>query len=182
MKLIFGLGNPGEKYKNTRHNAGFLAVDFLIHNFGFSLTNFYKKFNSDVLESQSLGDKVLFVKPQTFMNESGKAVREITQFYKLDFSKDILVLHDDADLPLGTIRFTASSSSAGQNGVQNIIDELGSQDFPRLRIGVESRVSREEMETANFVLSNFSAEEMGKLEKDVFPEVEKQVQKFLEIT
>jgi PTH1 family peptidyl-tRNA hydrolase len=180
MKIIIGLGNPGEKYKNNRHNVGFLAVNYLYEKFGVENGGWQDKFQSGILEIPHSGQKIVLMKPQTFMNDSGKAVREIINFYKLDPSKDIIVLHDEVDLPFGTIRTTKSSSSAGQNGVQNIIDELGSQDFSRIRIGVETRESRAQMDTRDFVLQNFTPEETKKLQDEIFPKVKEEVEKFLE--
>ncbi len=124
MKVIVGLGNPGKSYEHNRHNVGFLAVDYLVELYKIS-EKFYEKFNSSVVESRVDDQKVLFAKPLTFMNESGIAVQEMVHFYKLNVATDIIVLHDEVDLPFGTVRATSSSSSAGQNGVQNIIDQLG---------------------------------------------------------
>ena len=121
----------------------------------------------------------ILVKPQTFMNDSGKAVSEIVNFYKTDISKDLLIIHDDSDLPLGTIRTADSSSSAGHNGVQDIIDKLGTQNFHRIRIGVESRQSRNDMPTDAFVLQNFTADELKKLQAEVFPKVNDEIEKFI---
>ena len=104
------------------------------------------------------------------MNESGEAVKAICDFYKIDVSKDLLIIHDEVDLPLGTIRVTDSSSAAGHNGVQDIIEKLGTQDFHRLRVGVESRPSREHLPTEAFVLQNFTAEELQKLKEEIFPQ------------
>jgi len=181
MKLIVGLGNPGEKYAKTRHNAGFMAIDFIIAKLGFKPTNFQKKFQSEILEIQIGDKKTIFAKPQTFMNDSGRAVKEICNFYKLDVAKDLLVIHDDSDLPFGTIRSTNSSSSAGHNGVKDVIEKLGTQDFQRIRIGVESRTSRDELPTEVFVLQSFSQEEIEKLEKEILPNVYLEIQKYLKI-
>jgi PTH1 family peptidyl-tRNA hydrolase len=123
--------------------------------------------------------KVFLVKPQTFMNNSGQAVSEIANFYKLDFKKDLLVIHDEKDLPLGTIRSTESSSSAGHNGIKSIIEQLGSQDFKRVRIGVESRSVDNQIATSDFVLQRFTNEELEKLQKDIFPEVSKIIDQFI---
>ena len=180
MKIIIALGNPGTKYEKTRHNVGWLILDLLIAGFELQNTNWQNKFNSEILETSIKGQKFIFMKPQTFMNESGTAVKSIIDFYKLDPSRDILVLHDEVDLPFGTIRSTDSSSSAGQNGVQDIIDKLGSQNFHRTRIGVETRASRTEMDTKDFVLSNFSDEEIKKLQEEVFPKVKLEISRFVD--
>lgn len=191
MKIIVGLGNPGEKYKNTRHNAGFIAINKSIADLGLRIEDFRldNKFKAEILETtsplplSSEGEeekqKYLFVKPQTFMNESGTAVKAVCDFYKVDVKNDLLVIHDDSDLPLGTIRTTESSSSAGHNGVADIIEKLGSQDFHRIRIGVESRASRNDIPTEAFVLQNFSEDEIKKLEGEVLPKVKMEIDKFV---
>lgn len=113
------------------------------------------------------------------MNDSGQALKVICNFYKMDLAQDLLVVHDDVDLPLGELRATASSSAAGHNGIKSIIENLGTQDFHRLRIGVETRASRGELPTEAFVLQNFSAEELEILKTKVFPEVDKQIREFI---
>ena len=177
MKLIIGLGNPGEKYTHTRHNAGFLALDFFMRDL--QVINCASKFDAQICELQTDGNKVFFVKPQTFMNKSGSVVRELVQFYKLDPTKDILIVHDEKDLPLGTLKTTESSQGAGHNGVQDIIDELGNQDFQRIRIGVETREPGSPIPTDVFVLQNFSDEELETLNQDVLPKVSEQISEFL---
>ncbi len=190
MKLIVGLGNPGEKYKNTRHNAGFMALDYLLsfdgfmdakpgHEFKSDIFSWSNKIPSGVEGQNSSGEKILFVKPQTYMNDSGQALKVICNFYKLDLSKDLLVIHDDTDLPLGEIRITNSSSSAGHNGVQSIIDNIGTQDFNRVRIGVDTRQSRDDMPTEAYVLQNFTDIEQKKLREEVLPKVETEIKKFI---
>ena len=201
MKIIVGLGNPEKKYENTRHNAGWLALDMLIELWDLKNELWSKKFESEIIESpllspppqgeeiepvplprgegQGKGEKILFVKPQTYMNESGKAVKAICDFYKVDIKKDLLVVHDDSDLPLGAIRTTESSSSAGHNGVSDIIEKLGTQDFHRIRIGVESRATRNDLPTDAFVLQNFSDDELKKLREEIFPKVKLEIEKFL---
>ncbi len=161
MQLIIGLGNPGKEYAKTRHNAGFMALDYLAGLPEVKVVSETNKFDSVIKEFvvEGSGEKNFLVYPQTFMNDSGKAVKQILNFYKLG-PENILVLHDEIDLPLGTLKFTEDSSAAGHNGVKSLIDELGTQAFRRIRIGVESRQSREEMPTEKFVLQNFSEEEL----------------------
>lgn len=175
MKIIIGLGNPGKKYLTTRHNAGFMAVDFVIADFGLRIEDFHSKFQSELLSA----DQTVFAKPQTFMNNSGETVRDLVQFYKIDINKDLLIVHDEVDLPFGTVRSTESSSSAGHNGIKDIIEKLGTQDFHRIRIGVESRASDDPTPTDSFVLSNFSEEELAKLKKEILPKVKDEIEKFL---
>lgn len=177
MKLIIGLGNPGTKYSTTRHNAGFLAIDYFLKNI--QAINCQSSFQAQICELHFGAQKVFFVKPQTFMNLSGEAVRAIGDFYKINYSTDLLVIHDDVDLPFGEIKNTTSSSAAGHNGVQNIIDLLGTKDFHRIRLGVENRLDKKIPPTEAFVLQNFNAEEITKLEAEVLPEVKLVIEKFI---
>ena len=179
MKLIVGLGNPGEKYTYTRHNVGFLAVDFLLQDPRFMNAMRSQEFKSEMATVQSAEEKIIFLKPQTYMNDSGQALRVICNFYKMDFSHDLLVIQDEVDLPFGTVRLAANSSSAGHNGIQSIIDNLGTQDFQRVRVGVETRASRNDIPTDAFVLQNFSEQELQQLQQTVLPEIKKQVEAFL---
>ena len=148
MKLIMGLGNPDQNYENTRHNAGFMALDFFKNSqSGFSDWQNSEKFKAEISEgeidippsSEDYGvakEKIILAKPQTFMNLSGQAARLLKDFYKMEFS-DIIVLHDDLALPLGQFRLSQNSASAGHNGVQNVIENLGSQNFGRIRLGIK---------------------------------------------
>lgn len=179
MKIIVGLGNPGIKYHGTRHNIGFSAIDNFLASVDGNLAPACTKFNSELEEVHFGPNKVFFIKPKTFMNNSGQAVAEIVNFYKADLKKDLLVIHDDTDLQFGDIRLTNNSSAAGHNGVQDIIDKLGTQEFNRVRIGAESRESRGEMPTEIFVLQKFTDDEMEKLEKDILPKVNKEIENFL---
>lgn len=165
MQLIIGLGNPGDKYSQTRHNAGFLALDhFLESEFvkDGEKSGIQKKFQSLIYEIKLDKAKILVVYPQTYMNNSGQAVKEIMDFYKL-LPKNILVMHDDVDLPLGTIKYTENSSSAGHNGIKSIIENIGTQQFRRIRIGIENRENKTIPPTEVFVLQNFTLEELQKI-------------------
>ncbi len=179
MKLIVALGNPGETYKYTRHNAGFLVLDYLLQDDGFITAVPSHEFKSEMATWGNNGQKVIFMKPQTYMNDSGQAMKVICNFYKLDFAKDLLVVHDEVDLPLGELRLSVNSSAAGHNGVQSIIDNLGTQDFARLRIGVETRTDKSIPPTDAFVLQNFSDEEMKKLQDEVFLKAKAEIEKFI---
>lgn len=178
MKIIVGLGNPGNKYEQTRHNAGFLAVDFFLKDH--QAIACQSKFDALICEYHENGEKVFFVKPQSFMNLSGKVIREITSFYKVDVSKDLLVIHDEVDLPFGTIREAHGSGAAGHNGVQNTIDELATKDFARIRIGVESRELNSPLPTDEFVLQQFTENELTELEKKVFVQTNQLIENFLQ--
>ena len=131
--LIVGLGNPGSKYEHTRHNMGFLTVDLLAEKLGVKLNKV--KFKAAYNIVNFAGCKCLVMKPQTYMNLSGEAVREAAQFYKVP-ADHILVIYDDISLPVGKLRVRPSGSAGGHNGIKNIIAHLGTQDFPRVKIGV----------------------------------------------
>lgn len=165
MKLICGLGNPGEEYKNTRHNAGFLFIDKFAESL--NVSGFKKKndFNALIAECGEGSDKVILAKPLTFMNRSGDALSRIANFYKIH-AGDIFIVYDDIDLPLGSIRFRKNGSAGTHNGMKSIIANLGSQDFPRLRLGIESRTNKNFPLDA-FVLSRFTGEEMDIFNKSV---------------
>lgn len=155
--FVVGLGNPGKKYQTTRHNFGFLAIDYLQKAWGGSEWRHEKKFQAEVCEAAFAGRKVYLVKPQTFMNHSGTTVRSLLDFYKA-LPKDIIVLHDEVDIPFGKIKTTLSSRAAGHNGVKDIIEQLGTQDFCRLRLGV-GKSENPNVSTADHVLQSFSEEE-----------------------
>ena len=131
--LIVGLGNPGQKYENTRHNMGFLTVDLLSEKTGVKLNKV--KFKSAYNIMKFADCKCLVMKPQTYMNLSGEAVREAVQFYKIP-ADHVLVIYDDISLPVGKLRVRPTGSAGGHNGIKNIIAHLGTQDFPRVKIGV----------------------------------------------
>ena len=130
--LVVGLGNPGQKYANTRHNMGFLTVDLLAEEAGVQLNKV--KFKSAYNILRFAGARCLVMKPQTYMNLSGEAVREAAQFYKIPPER-VLVIYDDVSLPVGKLRVRPSGSAGGHNGIKNIIAHLGTQDFPRVKIG-----------------------------------------------
>ncbi len=130
--LVVGLGNPGQKYEHTRHNMGFLTVDLLAEKAGAKLSKVKFKSAYDILPFA--GCKCLVMKPQTYMNLSGEAVREAAQFYKIPPER-VLVIYDDISLPVGKLRVRPSGSAGGHNGIKNIIAHLGTQDFPRVKIG-----------------------------------------------
>lgn len=159
MRLIVGLGNPEEKYRHTRHNAGFAALDHVAaqHSTAWQLKD---KFKSEIAEVTQNGEKALLIKPQTYYNLSGEAVRTIADFYKVP-SADILIVHDELALPFGTVRTRLGGSPAGNNGIKSINEHLG-PDTARIRIGIMNEL-RESMDDADFVLSRFSKEEMDQL-------------------
>lgn len=150
--LVVGLGNPGRKYEESHHNAGFMALDSLAERLGARVTR--AKFDALTGVAVLAGKKVLLMKPQTFMNLSGKAVGAAANFYKLQ-PQQVLVLYDDIALAPGKLRIRPSGSAGGHNGIKSIIGALGTQDFPRIRIGVGERRGGE-ADLADFVLSSFS--------------------------
>lgn len=153
MKLIIGLGNPGSKYANTRHNTGFRAVDVLAGNTKWQAD---KKFSSQIVELKKNGAKIILAKPQTFMNESGRAARLLIDYYKIPLA-DILVIGDDLDLLLGQTRLRASGSAGGHNGLASIIAHLGTEHFARLRIGIaEEKTGKQDLLSEDYVLRPFS--------------------------
>lgn len=155
MKLIVGLGNYGPEYEKTRHNYGFMVIDEIAKEHVFPDFKLSKEHFSLI----SMKDDAILIKPQTYMNNSGKAVKSVASYYKIE-PKDILVIHDDADMPLGEIKDAESRGSAGHNGVQSIIDELKTNEFKRMRMGIDSEdPSFKNKELEDVVLKNFSASE-----------------------
>lgn len=152
--FIVGLGNPGRQYRNTRHNVGFMVMDRLADRIKGSFTRL--QFRALVIDTHYEGKRLILAKPQTYMNESGRAVDSLIRFYKIPLTS-VLVVHDDADLSLGMIRIRPGGGSAGQKGVESIIDRLGAQDFPRLRIGIGRPPGQ--MIAAAYVLQDFDRSE-----------------------
>jgi PTH1 family peptidyl-tRNA hydrolase len=173
MKLIVGLGNPGLKHEKTRHNLGFIIVDAFLKDFSSSAENLWreeKKFKSEIAEinwqpKKGLAQKVILVKPLTYMNGSGLTVSSISKFYKIN-PEDVWVIHDEIDLPLGGMKIRFGGASAGHKGVASIIESLGTDGFWRFRIGIGAQ--REKVQTKkvraidNYVLGEFSESEKGK--------------------
>jgi len=158
MKLIIGLGNPGEEYKKTRHNAGFLVLDKLVLSSKYQVLSTQSKFNAEISNGTIDDEKIILAKPQTFMNNSGQAVKAIVDYYKIK-PEDIIVIHDDLDIPLGEYKISKNKNSGGHKGVQSIIDYLGTKDFVRIRIGI--MIENKKTPTEKFVLERFSEDEMG---------------------
>ena len=158
MKLVVGLGNKGREYENTRHNMGFMLVDRYLQYKNIT-DKFKEKFNAIYIETTINNEKVIFIKPMTYMNNSGIAVRAFVDFYKLN-SEDILVISDDLDLDLGKFRLRRNGSSGGHNGLKSIISHLGTDNFKRLRIGI----SNDKDDVINYVLSKFSKKELNELD------------------
>ncbi len=193
MKIITGLGNPGEKYKKTRHNSGFMTVDALAEQLGLTWEK-NKKFNAEIAKPKrsnlqigksQFGDWIsdtILIKPMTYMNNSGQAVQAVLSYYKLlpkklglikqkdsDLSEILTVIHDDIDIELGKYKISTDSRSAGHNGVQSIINHLKTKNFKRIRIGVRTELINK-MPADKFVLQNFKEEEL-KIISDLIPEI-----------
>ena len=161
MYLIVGLGNIGEKYQLTRHNVGFMVIDEITKNL--STSNIQKSNFHSTLEKSAYD---LYSKPTTFMNNSGMAVQAIKEYYKLDM-EDIIVIHDDIDLPFGTVKFKIGGGHGGHNGLRSIDAHIG-KEYIRVRIGVGK--PQDKSDVANYVLNNFSKEELNKLQ-DIIPHI-----------
>ena len=158
MKVVIGLGNPGKKYEKTRHNIGFIAIDSLRKKL--NISDEREKFQALVSEKNIDGEKVIFLKPQTFMNLSGNSVIEIVNFYKLDPKKDIIVIYDDMDLSFGDIRIREKGSSGGHNGIKSIISHIG-EEFIRIKCGIGAK----EKGAVEYVLGEFNQTEQKDLEE-----------------
>lgn len=154
--LIAGLGNPGKKFDNTRHNVGFDTIDLLSHRHGIKVTKL--KFKALIGEGTIHGTKVVLIKPQTFMNLSGESIRDAVSWYKVPMD-NLIIIYDDVDLSLGKIRVRPKGSSGTHNGMRSVIYQLQSDEFPRIRIGIDR--PPENWDMADYVLSKFNAEDRG---------------------
>lgn len=163
MYLIVGLGNPGKDYEKTRHNVGFDAVDLLIDEYRIPQSGV--KFKAMYGKGMIGSEKVLVAKPLTFMNLSGEAVRALVDYFKIDVKEELLVVYDDIDLEPGNIRVRAKGSAGGHNGMKNIIQHLGTQEFARVRIGVGAKPKGWDL--ADHVLSRFSKEDREKVDESI---------------
>lgn len=169
MKMIVGLGNPGKEYEKTRHNIGFMVLNYFPGN----IFN-QEKFNANFYKTKIEGEDVIFVKPLTYMNLSGQSISKFASFYKID-PKDILVIQDDLDLPVGTIRLKNKSTSGGHNGIKSIIKELGTDEIPRLKVGISNDKT---MLTTDYVLHKLSKDEIKEIESK-FPLIKEVIEYFI---
>lgn len=163
MKLVVGLGNPGPEYDHTRHNVGFVVLDRLARRHADPSTGAIARarFHGSLLEAAVGDEKVLLLKPLTFMNRSGQSVGEAVAFYKIDIARDLLVIVDDVALPCGAIRLRAEGSAGGHNGLADIEQKLGTADYPRLRIGIDAPG---DIPQKSYVLGRFGPEQLQALE------------------
>ena len=158
MKLVVGLGNPGSKYEHTRHNVGFDVISKLQDKLGIS--NEREKFQGLISETTVDGEKVLVLKPQTFMNLSGNSIIEVINFYELDPKKDLIVIYDDMDLPVGKLRIKERGSSGGHNGIKSIISHIG-DEFLRIKCGI----GKSQSDKIDFVLGQFAKADQEEVDK-----------------
>jgi len=189
MKLIAGLGNPGEKHEKTRHNVGFMIINALFKDYSSSGDTFReeKKFQAQIADitwqpKKGLVQKIILAKPQTYMNNSGKAVSSISKFYKID-PTDIWIVHDEVDLPLGAMKIRFGGSSAGHKGVESIMESLGTEKFWRFRVGIGAQDQkvhdRRLKQIDDFVLGEFGESERGKA-REIIKKAKKALEDSLE--
>lgn len=160
MKIIAGLGNPTKEYEGTRHNIGFSVIDKLADKYNISMNE--KKHKAICGKGMIEGEKVILLKPQTYMNLSGESVVDAVNFYKVDPEEDVIIIYDDIDLDVGKLRIRTKGSAGGHNGMKNIIAHLGTQVFPRIRVGVGAKPK--DWDLADYVLGRFPKEELPEIE------------------
>lgn len=170
MKIIVGLGNPGQEYSDTRHNVGFMAIDALAAHLG--VTNWKNKFEAELADVRIADEQVILIKPQTFMNLSGNAVGQVMRWYKVD-AGSVIAVYDDMDIPVGTAKLKQNGSSGGHRGVESLLVNLGEEQFARVKIGIgRPPVGRT---VVDHVLAKFTKEERGSMDemiKKLIPAIE----------
>lgn len=175
MKIIVGLGNPGKEYENTKHNLGFMFIDYLSKKYNL---NEFKKFkNSKITENMIDRQKIVLAKPQTYMNLSGNAVLELKKWFKVE-NKDIIVIYDDFDIPFASVRFREKGSGGTHNGMKDVILKLSDTNIPRLRIGTGG-LKKDKEEVISFVLSKFTKDELSKID-NIFDDAYLKLKEFLD--
>lgn len=162
MRIIIGLGNPEEKYENTRHNVGFMVLEALGEALGNLVFENRKKFQAEMTE----GREFVLVKPQTYMNNSGRSVAALAGFFKVE-KNQIVVVHDDLDLPLGEYKIQMGKGPKVHNGILSCEESLGSKDFWRVRVGIDARINRAQVSGEDYVLGKFSGLELEKLKETI---------------
>jgi len=182
MKLIIGLGNPDKKYQNTRHNIGFIMLDYFFDEWlkaeGFTPWNENRKFQAMISEGKLNGEKIILAKPLSYMNNSGESAQTLTSFYKIE-PRDLIVIHDEIDLIFGNYKIQADKSSAGHKGIESIIEKLGTQAFTRVRVGIGKADKQKQGDTAGFVLNRFGLFEklkLKELKRQILSEVKSRLQ------
>ena len=157
MKLIVGLGNPGREYEDTRHNVGYMVVDNFVK--ANALGTFTEKFNALLLKTTFNNEQLIIVKPLSYMNLSGDVVRKVVDYYKIDVS-DIIVIHDDLDMPVGKIKLKLGGSSGGHNGIKDITNKLGNENYKHLKIGI---ANNKNIDTKDYVLGKFKDNDLKEI-------------------
>ncbi len=175
MKLIFAQGNPESDYALSRHNVGFLVLNAIANQLKTKWIT-KTKFHAIIAESTINGEKALFIKPSTYYNDTGVSIRKLVDFYKIDPTSDLLVIHDDLALPFGTIRVRSQGSDAGNNGIKSINSHIES-NYTRIRIGIMNE-THSRINDATFVLSKFNAKELSQLKESVIPQTIDLINKF----
>jgi PTH1 family peptidyl-tRNA hydrolase len=175
MFLFIGLGNPGTKYELTRHNVGFMLIDFLQKKFLAPPWRLQKKWNAWTSEANINGKKVIFAKPSTYMNDSGKAVHILSSFYKMG-NEETIIFHDEMDLPLGKYKISQGRGPAGHKGIISIMESLGTKDFIRVRVGIHPKASDNKVQAGDIVLKRFTIREKKELQ-GVFEQVSEEIKK-----
>lgn len=174
MKMIVGLGNPGKKYEKTRHNAGFLFVDYLQNQLAEEFSNWklYKRLEAEISEAKINRVEYSLIKPQTYMNESGRCVSKVAGLNGLKYFEDLIIVHDDIDLPLGKYKIQSNRGTAGHKGVSSIVEHMKTKEFVRIRIGIyPENIDKKNLVTPKFVLQNFSKPELNLLLGEIFPKI-----------
>lgn len=161
MKLIVGLGNPGKEYEKTRHNTGFMVMDRLAETFQVSIN--VKKFKGEYVKFKYRGEDVILLKPMTYMNNSGESVIQVMNYFKMDV-EDLLVIYDDMDMPTGKLRLRQSGSAGGHNGIKSIIAHVRTQNFKRIRVGIDKHP---QIPVVDYVLGRFSKEEQPLIDEGI---------------
>ena len=161
MKLIVGLGNPGKEYEKTRHNVGFMLLDCFADDFLVSINT--KKFKGEYVKLKYQGEDIILLKPMTYMNNSGEAVSQVMNFFNIDVD-DLLVIYDDMDMPTGKLRLRQSGSAGGHNGVKSIIAHVGTQNFKRIRVGIDKHP---QIPVVDYVLGRFTKEQQSLIEDGI---------------
>lgn len=167
MKLIVGLGNKGKEYEKTRHNAGFMAIDEIVKNYNLVFDK--EKFDGLYCDLKIKDEKIIFLKPQKYMNLSGEVIKKFVDFYKIEIN-DLLIINDDLDLPLGKIKIKSKGSSGGHNGLRNIEKCLGTKEYKRLKIGISNNKN---INTVDYVIGKMPLDEHSKLMETIklIPEI-----------
>jgi PTH1 family peptidyl-tRNA hydrolase len=170
MKLIVGLGNPGPKYETTRHNAGFLMVDLLAEDAKVSWEGGANRFGGEIGKGELLGEPCVILKPMTFMNLSGRSVGAVARFFKVE-AKDLIVIHDEVDVPPGKVKARVGGGHGGHNGIRSIIEETGLVDFHRIKLGVGRPEGATESGISNWVLGQMTDAELEVLQEGMLKDV-----------